>query len=397
MFRRVHNIKIRSFKPLVLLLTALMGTTQGVWAAGPPQPSSIENPVVLMLVIIMLILLLVIGLLSNVLLGAAGYLMEKEKKEKSATGVTAALVAGLLLFAAPAFAQDASAAAAEAVVVKGPYVEGLSNTAFYFIVSVIALEVIVIFFMLAQLRALMAKRKIEIAVPGEVAEVEVLKKKKTLANWWSKLNSFRPIEEEAQLDLQHEYDGIRELNNRLPPWWLYGFYLTIIFAGIYLWRYHVAYTAPLSTEEYQIAMREAEEKKAEYLKKSANNVDENTVKYLSEAPALEAGKKIFETSCAPCHGKNAEGVVGPNLTDDYWLHGGSLSEVFKSIKYGWPEKGMKSWKDDFSPVQIAQLTSFVKSLKGTNPPNAKEPQGTPEKEENVKQTADTTGKAVAIK
>ena len=84
---------------------------------------------------------------------------------------------------------------------------------------------------------------------------------------------------------------------------------------------------------------------------------------------------MFDINCSACHGKSAEGTVGPNLTDDYWLHGGTVQDVFKSIKYGWSEKGMKSWKDDFSPSQIAELTSYIKSLKGSNPPNPKEKQG----------------------
>ena len=84
---------------------------------------------------------------------------------------------------------------------------------------------------------------------------------------------------------------------------------------------------------------------------------------------------MFKASCAACHGQLGEGTVGPNLTDDYWLHGGSVQDVFKSIKYGWVEKGMKSWKEDLSPMQIAQVTSYIKSLKGTNPANAKAPQG----------------------
>jgi cytochrome c oxidase cbb3-type subunit 3 len=105
-------------------------------------------------------------------------------------------------------------------------------------------------------------------------------------------------------------------------------------------------------------------------------VDENSVKLLTAADDLAAGKTVFLTTCFACHGRSGEGGVGPNLTDEYWLHGGSIQEVFKTIKYGWPDKGMKSWKDDYSPVQIAQIASFVKSLAGTNPANAKPPQGT---------------------
>jgi cytochrome c oxidase cbb3-type subunit 3 len=240
--------------------------------------------------------------------------------------------------------------------------------------GVIALEITVILFMLAQLRSLLAKKRLK-ALENPEAEVVVAKQRKSIKEIWSKMN-FRPIEEEKDLELHHDYDGIRELDNKLPAWWIYGFYLTIIFAGIYLWRYHVAYSAPSSIEEFQIAMKAADVEKAEYLKKSATNVDESTVKLSTEPAIIEAGKKIFVGSCAPCHGPEGQGTVGPNLTDDYWLHGGSVSSVFKSIKYGWPEKGMKSWKDDFSPIQISQLANFIKSIHGTKPANAKEPQGT---------------------
>jgi cytochrome c oxidase cbb3-type subunit 3 len=245
----------------------------------------------------------------------------------------------------------------------------------------------VIFILLYLLKNILPKK-------AKLAKVVVGVEQKAEAkiHWWNKINRFKPIEQEADLDLNHDYDGIRELDNRLPPWWIYGFYVTIIFAAVYLWRYHVSHTAPSSEQEYQLAMKEAEEQKARYLKNSANNVDENTVKLLTQASDLDAGKKVFEQNCTPCHGKAAEGnTVGPNLTDDYWLHGGSLSDVFKSVKYGWPDKGMRSWKDDFSPLQIAQITSYLKSLHGTNPPNAKEPQGDLYKEAG----ADSTSTQVA--
>jgi cytochrome c oxidase cbb3-type subunit 3 len=132
----------------------------------------------------------------------------------------------------------------------------------------------------------------------------------------------------------------------------------------------------------------AEEKEA-YLKKAANKVDETTVTYLSDAASLEAGKKVFTTVCAACHMPDGGGNVGPNLTDTYWLHGGSIKDIFKTLKYGWPEKGMKSWKDDYSPQQLAQIASYVKSLQGTHPAKAKEPQGTIYDEKAVTDTAKT--------
>jgi cytochrome c oxidase cbb3-type subunit 3 len=230
--------------------------------------------------------------------------------------------------------------------------------------GVIFLEITVILVMLANVRILIAKQKQKKA-----------RQLKPVFNWWSKMNKFRPAHEEVQIDLGHSYDGIRELDNRLPPWWLYGFYVTIIFAGIYLWRYHISHSAPSSQEEYQIAMVKAEEQKEAYLKKAAANIDENTVRLLTQAADIQAG---------------------PNLTDEYWLHGGSVKDIFKTIKYGVPEKGMKSWKEDFSPKQLAQLSSYIKSLKGTNPPNAKEKQGELYKEtavtDSVKVIAANTNK-----
>jgi cytochrome c oxidase cbb3-type subunit 3 len=193
--------------------------------------------------------------------------------------------------------------------------------------------------------------------------------------FWNKVNSFKPVTDEPAIDLGHNYDGIRELDNRLPPWWLYGFYSTIVFAFVYLYMHHVSHSAPNPIEEYQASVSQAEIAKEAYLKKAANNVDETTVKLLTDQPSLDAGKAVFESTCFACHGKQGEGGVGPNLTDDYWMHGGSIQDVFKTIKYGWPDKGMKSWKDDFSPVQIAQIASYVKSLHGAKAPNAKAPQG----------------------
>lgn len=246
-------------------------------------------------------------------------------------------------------------------------ISGVSNDIFYLLITIVALEMVVILYLLFNLNKLLAESVTPVHKERKAIDYRAL---------WAKMNRFRPATEETEIDTGHDYDGIRELDNKLPPWWLYGFYCTIIFACVYLWRYHVARSAPLPAEEYQISVKEAEVRKQEYLKNAANSVDETTVKLLTAPADLEAGKAIFQSTCFACHGKNGEGGVGPNLTDDYWLHGGTIQDVFKTIKYGWPEKGMKSWKDDFSPSQIAQIASYVKSLHGTNPPNAKAPQGT---------------------
>ncbi|RZS69329.1 cbb3-type cytochrome c oxidase N-terminal domain-containing protein [Pseudobacter ginsenosidimutans] len=381
-------------KRLALLLPALAATHFTFAREGydhPPLPSSIGDPMVTMLVIIMAILLLIIILLAHVLTGAASFYYKREKEieaEKKKINVSSTvLTVAVLFFCMPLFAQDAPADA-EAVVVQAKSFGPLSATAYYLVTGVIAIELLVIVALLWQLRTFLSRVKKQNATEHEKAT-----KPAAWKTIWAKLNSLKPIEQEKALVMDHEYDGIRELDNRLPPWWLYGFYGTIIFAGIYLWRYHVSETAPLSQQEFAIAMEKAEEQKAAYLKKSANNVDENTVKMLTESSALDAGKTVFIQNCAACHGKDGEGTVGPNLTDDYWLHGGSIADVFKSVKYGWPEKGMRSWKEDLSPVQIAQVSSFIKSLHGSNPPNGKEKQGELYQESGAAPSDSTAAKA----
>jgi cytochrome c oxidase cbb3-type subunit 3 len=366
---------------IFLLLSLLMLTDIYAQNESSKSTSSIDNSFVITAIILMFIFLLIIGLLANVLVGAAKYKMEKNGTEKNlvanenatqGNSISKVGLSILLIFTLNALnAQDE-----KAVKVISNHVAGLSNTAFYMIVGVLGLELLVIMVLLLQLRSIIKQEKV---YAGDT--VPVWLRRGTWKTLWGKLNAFKSRERESELDIGHDYDGIRELDNRLPPWWLYGFYLTIIVSALYLWRYHVSESAPLSIGEFDIAMQKAAVEHEIYLKKSASLVDENTVSMLIDAEASMAGKKIFELNCAACHGKAGEGTVGPNLTDDYWLHGGSIKDIFKTIKYGWSEKGMKSWKDDLSPMQIAQISTYIKLMSGTNPPNAKEKQGELYKEE----------------
>ena len=142
----------------------------------------------------------------------------------------------------------------------------------------------------------------------------------------------------------------------------------------------MSHTAPLGVEEYQIAVQKADEKIKDYLKQKGDAVDENTVTMLGSTDIVE-GKRIFEISCISCHSQGGAGNVGPNLTDDYWIHGGDVKSVFKTIKYG--INAMPTWQNSYSNKQIAQLASYVKSLRGTHPPNAKAQQGELYKEESA--------------
>ena len=197
----------------------------------------------------------------------------------------------------------------------------------------------------------------------------------TLANFWDRFNNLKPMAQEEALLLDHDYDGIKELDNHLPPWWLGMFYGAIVFAVVYMLNYHVWHWSPLSGEEYEIAMAEAAEMKAANVNLAVDAVDENNVEQLTDASDIERGQTIYVGNCAVCHGQAGEGGVGPNLTDEYWLHGGSVSDLYKTIKYGVTEKGMIAWEGTLKPTDIQQVSSFILSLQGSNPANAKAPQG----------------------
>jgi len=206
-------------------------------------------------------------------------------------------------------------------------------------------------------------------------EEEIVKKKKESHINLSQIFTDRVnIEDEESILMEHNYDGIMELDNNLPPWWKWGFYLTIFISVIYLANYHVFGVGMLQEEAYEKEMVKADEDIKAYLVAQAMDVDENSVTLLDDSKDLNKGKELFTQYCSVCHGMLGEGIVGPNLTDDYWIHGGSIADIFKVIKYG-AQNGMKSWKDELNPIEMQQVSSYIKQLKGTNPPNQKELQG----------------------
>lgn len=183
-----------------------------------------------------------------------------------------------------------------------------------------------------------------------------------------------PVDREEDVMLHHDFDGIRELDNKLPPWWVAMFYITIIWGVGYLFYYHVS-GGPSSYDEYVEEVRSGEEAAAAYLASQTVQIDENSVQYVDDPAAMTNGKTIYLNNCAACHGQLGEGGVGPNMTDDYYVHGGDIKDIFKVIKYGVPEKGMISWKTQLRPVDMQQVASYILSLRGTNPPNPKDPEG----------------------
>ena len=168
------------------------------------------------------------------------------------------------------------------------------------------------------------------------------------------------------------YDGIQEYDNQLPRWWLFTLFITIIFAFIYWSRYYVFESAPNQSAELAQQLEKMEEQ-AE--KKSNLPSSQNLLAMSKDHDVLENGAQVFKTNCIACHGQKAEGSIGPNLTDNYWIHGGDPENIEHTITNGVVEKGMTPWKGILTSKQILQVAAYVMSLEGTNPPNAKAPQG----------------------
>lgn len=180
--------------------------------------------------------------------------------------------------------------------------------------------------------------------------------------------------EEREMEFDHDFDGIRELDNRIPPWFTLLFLGTIVFGAAYLLDYHVFGTSRLMAAEYQEEMAVAAIQRRVALA-NEGTIDEATLAPLTEGAALGRGEDLYKKYCVSCHGGRGEGLVGPNLTDDYWIHGGGVKNIFTTVKMGVPAKGMISWQLVFTPKQIQEIASYVLTLHGTDPPNAKKPEG----------------------
>jgi len=260
----------------------------------------------------------------------------------------------------------------------------MTEVTFFVIALVLIIELFVIVFLVRNITSILGldeETEAEEALTDKIPSVSI-----AWGALWTKMNAFKSKEKEKEILKDHEYDGIRELDNDLPPWWVWGFYLTIAFSVVYLWRYHVSQTAPLQIEELEISIAKAEEEMRAYRTSAANLVDETTMTIVDDYDFIEKGRLVYISNCVACHGMGGEGGVGPNLTDDYWIHGPDIKSIFKVVKYGVVEKGMTPWKDLLSATQIAQVSNYVKTLYGTEPANPKEPQGdlfVPSEEEKV--------------
>ena len=340
-----------------------------------PKQSAIEKPtnnLQLLIVLIAGLLVVVIWMLSNILM-----VVSKKAVEISKAGKKVMMIGWIImgsLFTNGSTAQSTVSTTANNSVSES-YYGGLSYATFWTLASVLALELLIIFLLVLFIKGVL---KAIYPMDAIVKEGKQIKQSWLIRTWNSLDKKFFtkavPLEKEADMLLDHDYDGIKELDNALPPWWKYGFYITILVAILYLLKFEVWHSGPNQTEEYISEMISAKAQVDAYLANAKNNVDEKSVK-MSDDAGIAAGQISFTKTCVACHGGKGQGGVGPNLTDDYWIHGGKIDEIFKTIKYGYPDKGMQSWQTTFSPIQMQELASYIKSLKGTNPPNAKAPQG----------------------
>lgn len=193
---------------------------------------------------------------------------------------------------------------------------------------------------------------------------------------WNKFMGIQPMEMEESLVIDdHDFDGIKELDNPIPIWFNALFYATIAFSVVYLLVYHVFGWGLNQDQEYEREMAIAEMQREEYLASSANNIDENTVVVDLSPAVLKEGQALFVQYCAACHLNDGGGSIGPNLADDYWIHGGNISDVFHTIKYGVLDKGMIAWEQSLTPSQISDVSNYIVSLRGTTPATPKDPEG----------------------
>ncbi len=347
-------------------------TSTSISAANTP-----DNTIKYSLIGLVLILLLIIGAMGNVVISLSKVYSQKLKADKNKA--MSIIGFGLILLASNAMAQEAPTTAN---IVGNELINGMQADTYYFLMGIIGFELFILLSLLFIIQVLIK------TIRRDETKVVALKKAIRIP-FWDKLNNSVAIEKEKDILLDHDYDGIKELDNSLPPWWKYGFYLTILVSVIYLYYYHAGGNGPSSIDEFKTEVAEGNAAVAAYLATAADKVDENTITISTDANVIATGKNLFETNCAACHAKDGGGGVGPNLTDAFWLHQGDIKSIFKSIKYGWKEKGMKSWKEDFSAKQIAALASYLCTLKGTKPLAPKDPQGV-EETNSTTANSDTT-------
>jgi cytochrome c oxidase cbb3-type subunit III len=265
-------------------------------------------------------------------------------------------------------------AAAQSITPNQPYtlstmVESMGNTLLFIMLGISLVMLVMVFFVYNAVSSLQDK------ILAETNPAYAARAKQT---FWGRVFKVPHTSTDKDVILDHNYDDIHELDNPIPGWFMWLFYGTVVAAVVYLLNFHVFNTGKLQLEEYTTQLEKADADYQIYLKTAGDRINEETVTQLTDNNSIQAGKAVFlkPGSCVSCHGPEGGGTAAaPNLTDEYWLHGGGIKNIFKTISHGVPNTGMKAWNKDYSTVEIQQIASFVLSLQGTKPANAREPQG----------------------
>jgi len=279
---------------------------------------------------------------------------------------------GLLLLATVVFAnEEATSQAAESI----SWIDWTYQNIVFILGGLIVLGgVMGIVRLNSQLLELQKMRLLQEHGIETMEKLDLVSKESAWDRWVKNMTKAVPVEKEEDVMLDHDYDGIRELDNILPPWWVSLFNITIVIGVIYFGYFHLTDYGYTGVDEWEWEMEAAEESVKAYLSTQADLVDENTVVALLDAADLAEGNKIYTTNCKICHGEHGEGGIGPNFADEYWIHGGDVKDVFRTIKYG-ANNGMISWKSQLKASEMQKVASYLLTFQGTNPPGAKDPQG----------------------
>lgn len=266
----------------------------------------------------------------------------------------------VLLLIALSAGQGAFSASPE--ITPGPeYLVSFPDSAFW---SFLVFDLILVFIIIYFIRLMRT----------EISDYSLPRKFNLFARWNKKLTDAVPVEEESSILLDHDYDGIRELDNNLPPWWKYGFYVTIAWSVAYLVYYHVMGAGPLQEAEYIAEMEEGDRLEAEYKAAHPELITAENVTLLTDASSISQGRSVYTTYCQTCHMEGGKGGIGPNLTDKNWIYDGDIKGVFSTITNG-AQNGMVAWKELLPANEIQAVASYILQLEYVAPPVGKAPQG----------------------
>lgn len=321
-----------------------------------------------MLIVFGMLFLVIIIIMNNVIKSLAG---NRELWKSKGSGDAAKVMAFLAMMSS-----GSMMAATPKMAMVGLF-DQFSSTMWFLLAFDLFLAIVIIAQLIVFRKLIEALKQKDAPEQTELVEEEVAVAQESLfmKKVMSVLTKSVPVEQEEEVLTDHEYDGIKELDNVLPPWWVAMFYATIVFAFVYLVHYHVLGTGDLQIAEYEASVVKAEEEIAAYMAIAGEQVDENTVTLVADASRLSNGEKIYFQHCVTCHGEEGQGGVGPNFADEYWIHGGSINDVFATVKYGVPAKGMISWRAQLSPKDMQDVSSFIFTFQGTNPSNQKASEG----------------------